>query len=323
MEATLQQFLEEGLAPSTRKVYQAGLNRYLAFTGAFHLSPEPLTTEKVTLFVAFLGAEGLSVSNIQSYLAALRHNKLLSDPHGSNPSFHLSHMTLLLRGIKRHQANRGPRITRLPITASIMRRIKSTLSSGSRVYSNLLIWAACFVGLFGFLRCGEFLVPDGAEFNPQLHLSLADVSVDTSAPFWTISLLIKVSKTDQFRRGTSITIGSTNSDLCAVAALLDYLTVRGPAAGPLFCSEKGEPLRRRQFTASVQGALSASGLNGSLFNGHSFRIGAATTASIAGVPESTIKLLGRWESSVYQSYIRPSQNELAMVAPQLASSTEL
>ena len=204
MEATLQQFLEEGLAPSTRKVYQAGLNRYLAFTGAFHLSPEPLTTEKVTLFVAFLGAEGLSVSTIQSYLAALRHNKLLSDPHGSNPSFHSSHMTLLLRGIKRHQANRGPRITRLPITASIMCRIKSTLSSGSRVYSNLLIWAACCVGFFGFLRCGEFLVPDGAEFNPQLHLSLADVSVDTSSPFWTISLLIKVSKTDQFRKSIYI-----------------------------------------------------------------------------------------------------------------------
>ena len=289
MEATLQQFLEEGLAPSTRKVYQARLNRYLAFTGAFHLSSEPLTTEKVTLFVAFLGAEGLSVSTIQSYLAALRHNKLLSDPHGSNPSFHSS----------------------------------STLSSGSRVYSNLLIWAACSVGFFGFLRCGEFLVPDGAEFNPQLHLSLADVSVDTSSPFWTISLLIKVSKTDQFRKGTSITIGSTNSDLCAVAALLDYLTVRGPAAGPLFCSEEGEPLRHRQFTASVQGALSASGLNGSLFNGHSFLIGAATTASIAGVPESTIKWLGRWESSAYQSYIRPSQNELAMVSPQLVSPTEL
>ena len=163
---------------------------------------------------------------------------------------------------------------------------------------------------FGFLRCGEFLVPNGAEFNPQL---LADVSVDTSAPSWTISLLIKVSKTDQFRKGTPITIGSTNSDLCAVVALLDYFTVRGPAAGPLFRSEKG-PLRGRQFITSVQEALSASRLNGSLFNGHSFWVGSATTASIAGVSESAIKLLGRWESSDHQCYIRPSQNELAMVS---------
>ena len=314
----MQQFLEEGLAPSTRKVYQAGLNRYKSFSASFNLAPFPVSIEKVTLFVAFLGSQGLSVSTIESYLSALRHFRILLDPSVNNPSFHSPHMAVLLRGIKRHQAQ-GPRLIRLPITASLMRRIKSILGQQSHTYFHRLLWAACCTGYFGFLRCSEFLVPDGTLFDPSTHLSLADLSLDTSSECWSISLLIKVSKTDQLRKGTTIILGSTNADLCPVAALLDFLAVRGSSPGPLFQLENGNPLRRKEFASQVQQALSSSGLDGLCFNSHSFRIGAATTASAAGLPETTIKLMGRWQSSAFQAYIRPQPEELAQVSRQLAS----
>ena len=35
------------------------------------------------------------------------------------------------------------------------------------------------------------------------------------------------------------------------------------------------------------------------YAGHSYRIGAATTASLCGIQDSTIKMLGRWQSSAY------------------------
>lgn len=75
MERSVQQFLEAGLylAPSTRKVYTAGWNRYIKFTNSLSLPPQPINVDKVTLFVAFLGSEGLAVSTTESYLAALRH----------------------------------------------------------------------------------------------------------------------------------------------------------------------------------------------------------------------------------------------------------
>ena len=94
----MRQFLEEGLAASTLKVYKAGWNRYIAFTGVFKIPPSPVTTEKVTLFVAYLGSEGLSISTIQSYMAAPRHFLILADPGNSSPSFHSPHMAILLRG---------------------------------------------------------------------------------------------------------------------------------------------------------------------------------------------------------------------------------
>ena len=45
---------------------------------------------------------------------------------------------------------------------------------------------------------------------------------------------IKSSKTDPFRHGVTLYLGQTGVDLCPVAAMIDYLAVRGIASGPLF-----------------------------------------------------------------------------------------
>ena len=276
-----------------------------------------MTQEHVTLFVAFLASEGLSVATIQSYLAGLRYHKIMRDPVNPSPSFHSPHMKILLRGIRRRQAEQGSSRVRLPITTTLMRRLKGTLAQDAESYRNILLWAACCTGFFGFLRCAEFLLPDGAQFDASAHLSLADIQLVRESPKWYFALHIKKSKTDQFYEGSDVVLGASGEDLCPVAALLDYLGRRGPSPGPLFRLENGAPLQRASFVKGVQDSLAVAGLPGENFNGHSFHLGAATSASAAGVPETTIKLLGRWRSMAYQQYIRPSSQELAKVSSQL------
>ena len=87
-----------------------------------------------------------------------------------------------------------------------MRRIKSSLAKHPKAFSNILIWAACCVGFFGFLRCGEFLVPDDTTFDPQFHDNL-QYFFRFIPPRQTIFLNIKVSKTDQFRQGSVVALG--------------------------------------------------------------------------------------------------------------------
>ena len=99
-------------------------------------------------------------------------------------------------------------------------------------------------------------------------------------------------------------LGKTDNDLCPVTALLAYLAIRGSGPGFLFLFSDRRPLTKQRFIQRVRQALSAIGVDSSQYAGHSFRIGAATTASARGLSESTIQMLGRWQSSAYQLYIR-------------------
>lgn len=102
--------------------------------------------------------------------------------------------------------------------------------------------------------------------------------------------------------------------LCPVAAVSAYLTVRRQVPGPLYIYEDGIPLSRPRL---VRNALSVTGASLSQYSGHSFRIGAATTAAEAGFSDSLIKTLGRWRSSALQRYIRTSRR-LALASGPIA-----
>ena len=74
-----------------------------------------------------------------------------------------------------------------------------------------------------------------------------------------------------------------------------YVSTLGSKNGPpgtLFYSHDG-------FTEKIREALEALGLQSDHYAGHSFSIGAATTAVVLGLEDSLIKALGRWESTTY------------------------
>ena len=98
--------------------------------------------------------------------------------------------------------------------------------------------------------------------------------------------------------------------LCAVHAVLAYLSLRGDSPGPLFLLQNGQPLSRTILTDWLRQIMSASGIPGN-FSSHSFRIGAASVAARNGVPDHLIQVLGRWTSNAYQLYIRTPSEYLA------------
>ena len=173
-----------------------------------------------------------------------------------------------------------------------------------------MLWAACCLGFFRFLRIGEITVPQQDAFDPEVHLSFRDVAVDdlTNPSFLRVS--IKRSKTDPFRQGVELCIGRTWTDLCPVAAMLGYLDVRGPDADPLFMFAGGTGLTRSRFVANVWDVLKTAGMDEGRYNGHSFRIGAAKTVAAKGIEDSIIKTLGRWESAAYLQYVRIPRRQL-------------
>ena len=55
-----------------------------------------------------------------------------------------------------------------------------------------------------------------------------------------------------------------------------------------------------------------------LYGSHSLRIGAATDAGAAGLPDWLIQAAGRWKSTAFHRYIRSPKKALLRVAPALA-----
>ena len=72
-------------------------------------------------------------------------------------------------------------------------------------------------------------------------------------------------------------------------------------------------LTRDHFIPAIHDALTDSGIDSSLYAGHSFRVGAATTTTLQGLQDSLVKTLGRWESSAYQVYIWTPHSTLTSV----------
>ena len=133
---------------------------------------------------------------------------------------------------------------------------------------------------------------------------MADIAFDSSSAPSTLRVSIKQSKTDPFRQGIQLLIGKTGTKLCPVAAMLDFLQVRGTSEGFLFRFEDGSCLTRQRLVEAVWTALGAAGLDQSRYCGHSFRIGATTEAAKKGIEDSVIKTLGRWKSLAYLNYVK-------------------
>ena len=268
------------------------------------------------MFVTYLARDGLTHQTIKSYLSAIRHYHILvgrGDPFVRNP-FPL--LQYVLRGIKRSPAH-SPRLPRMPITPAILRILKDQWATAAmRDTDFVMLWAACCMGFFGFMRAGEFSVTHVSDFDPAASLCLGDIAVDQHRDPSVVQVRLKQSKTDPFRRGVSIYLGRTQTDLCPVVAILAYIAVR-PAV--MFVFKDGSFLTRDGLVSAIRRALTSAGIDMTGFSGHSFRIGAATTAAMVGVEDSTIKMLGRWESSAYQRYLRTPRETLAAISTRLVT----
>ena len=216
-------------------------------------------------------------------------------------------LELTLRGAKRQQAGTQGR-THLPMTPAVLEKLNRDPSN----LDHIMLWAACCLGFFGFLRSSEMSAPEVGEFYPRQHLTVQDITVDDKQNPKALSVRIKQFKTDPFRHGVSIYLCKTGSPLFPVSALLSYLVVRGSGEGPLFRLKDGQPLTRPRLVLLLRKALASAGLVPG--NYASFRSGAATTAAVCGVPVDIIKTLGRWRSEAYQLYIRLPKNQLAEIS---------
>ena len=247
----------------------------------------------------------LTYSSIRNYLHGIATTHVeLGHPNPLNQS---PLPWRMFKGIKRIQGERAVR-KRLPITVKILEQIDTLFDATQQTH--LCMRAAMWLGTCGLLRSGEFTRKPTTKYTLKLnHLtfhskdnSVIDPLDTTSGIPLYMSLRLDQSKTDPFRRGTSVVI----SNVKAIQYMLAYLRKRqcSLARQPLLIGDDGQALSTSALVKFTQSLIEkASIANAHLFLGHSFRKGGTTSLHEAGHPDSLIKLMGRWASFAFATYI--------------------
>ena len=162
--------------------------------------------------------------------------------------------------------------------------------------------------------------------NSSTQMSWGDIAVDSQTAPFMIQFHLKVSKCDQFGAGAYVVVGQMGCQLCLVQAPLQYIKihVQGTSSGPFLDIEQIlKPVRKSWFVSKIREVLQLLRLPQHQFAGHSFQIGAATTAAAtAGVQDSMIQTVGRWHSAALLCYVRTPKEQLAAISPMRAQTTQ-
>lgn len=303
------------ISESSRRTYNTGKMIYLEFCEMYGIRPFPAKEYDLNLFVSFL-ARNHSYNTIRTYLAAIRFaniNAGFSSDFAKMDTLHMS-----LKGVKRLKGVFS-RPKRQPVTIDTLKSLKNSLRTVKiDERDKLMLWAAFTTAFFAFLRSAEFCAPQQNSFDSRSCLLVKDVKVSPHAA----SVNIKVSKADPFRNGQVVRLSATGSSVCPLRALRNHLVHCKNQELPLFTFVDKSYLTRQRLTSTVRDLMKHSGAEVPQLSSHSFRIGAATTAAAAQVPDWLIKVLGRWSSNCYQQYIRTPKVVIDNV-PRLLAKTKV
>lgn len=300
----------KALSPGTTACYNSGLQCFLSFTLLQGISfagstLPPISEDFLINFVTHCTTRlKLKYDTIKLYLAGIRFHYIrnnLGDPLAGT-----LRLSYILRAIKKSLV--VPTTQRFPITCDVLIKMCAALSGNQGLFSpftDLLLQCVFKTAFYGFMRCGEFTCKSSRESN---FIRVEDIYLlpDKSS----FQLRLRSSKTDPYGRGVVLKIFD-NSVLTPVLTMSKYLTARysqgATNSSPLFVDDPSAsaetPLRRHTFLSYLRETLTRIGVDCRAFNGHSFRIGAATSAAAAGIEDHVIQTLGRWSSNCYIRYI--------------------
>lgn len=310
LENQVEKLWNVAISENTRSVYNTGLQcllNFLLMSGVIFTNKcfPCLNEDMLIYFVTYCHSSlKLKWTTIKLYLAGIRFHYLKAGQE--NPFLSVDRLQCIIRGIKRSQEVKSK--PRLPIDVKILSKLCQLLQTGVfSPYMDKTLECMCLLAFYGFLRCAEFTVNSLASSGSFLRI--CDVTFSDDKSMFTLSL--RSSKTDPFRKGVQILYFRKNL-LCPVSSMLSFIySYRKQTLGseaPLFVDDRNQPFSRHLFVTYLRDLLGRLGYKETDYCGHSFRIGAATTAAAAGIEDHLIQTLGRWNSSCYMRYIRVSRN---------------
>ena len=100
-------YFAQGLAASTIKTYQSGVNRFQKYCHSNHYRYGLASQVVLCGFVSTLADEGLKHRSIKTYLSGVRYHQIKSGYPNPFQGPAMPRLENVMKGVKRHQGNEG------------------------------------------------------------------------------------------------------------------------------------------------------------------------------------------------------------------------
>ena len=151
-------------------------------------------------------------------------------------------------------------------------------------------------------------------FDPAVHLTIADLQVDSLTNLQSFKVFIKCAKTNSFWQGCFIFLGCGSTSLCCWLYQTTF-TFEGQVKVSHFLSRWLSSFRG--LSIFILAIYTTGSRHSQKVLCRSFKIGVATTAAQQGTSDHLIKTMGCWSSEAYLLYVCTPVDSILSVAEQI------
>jgi len=290
-------------ASSTRESYSAGVLVYHVYCDKKGIPEElraPTSQDIITSLVASL-AGSYSGSTISNYVHGVRAWHVL---HGLSWKPDRLELDAVLKAAERLAPSSSKRKKRQPYTPEFIARLRLQLALDNPF--DAAVFACLTTCFYAAARVGEFVVPRLDSFAPSLHVTTANIRVDRDPNGLEVTVLHLPHTKAAPLEGEDVYWSSHPGPTDPYDALENHRQVNHPPPDAhLFAYQHKGRLRPLTKTAFIKRLASAAQqANLEPLQGHGIRIGATLFYLLSGMPIEAMKVMGRWSSDAFLSYLR-------------------
>jgi hypothetical protein len=218
-----------------------------------------------------------------------------------------------LRGLENMEALTRKKPPHPPVSLSMLAALHLGLNLDDPFEA--AVWALCTCAFWGLMRFGEVTVKRRTDYKPSVHISRGHVLFSRDQlghPY--ARLTLPTARTAAAGETQDIFLVQQPGLLCPLEALYNLACMVPAATSSLLFSWRDKtglvrPMICDTALQKIREVLAAFGYT-SMY-GHSFRIGGASHLLAQGISPEIVRLLGRWRSLAYETYIRAFEQVLS------------
>ena len=273
------------------------------------------------VFINSVPFEPVATEVATKYLSAVRAWHIAQGWPPPLSSDDMDRINWSIRGLARIQGGVRTRPPRPPVTLHMLASLGQSLNKADPFEA--CIWAIATCAFWGCMRFGEATVQSRATFSGALHLKRRDVHFGKDLDGKGYARLdLPSAKTAKPGEIQQIFLTQQGS-VCPLQALQHlFMMVPAVADDPLFSWTDKHGMVRPMIRSTAMSFINTKfteGGWGTAF-GHSFRIGGASFYLSQGVDPEIVRLMGRWKSLAYETYIRAFEQVASRHTANLASN---